>query len=64
MKGAVRLALISLGLLLVAIILSGCSGSGSLHGTDYSVGRHPIDIAFDGKNIWVANSLDDIVTKL
>jgi DNA-binding beta-propeller fold protein YncE len=30
----------------------------------YPVGSHPFALAFDGANIWVANSLDDTVTKV
>ena len=32
--------------------------------TSFTVGTEPIGVAFDGANIWVANSLDDNVSKL
>jgi len=35
----------------------------ALHGT-FSVGREPMDVCFDGKDIWVANRRDNTVTRL
>src|SRR4029077_19687998 len=32
--------------------------------TQFSVGSYPIGVAFDGSNIWVANSGSNTVTKL
>jgi DNA-binding beta-propeller fold protein YncE len=39
------------------------ASTGAVVGT-YGVGTAPVGIAFDGTNIWVANSYDNTVTKI
>ena len=39
------------------------ASTGAVLGT-YSVGNGPLGVAFDGANIWVANSADGMVRKL
>jgi hypothetical protein len=52
------------GIRVTGVLLSKVrTADGALLGTYSSQGAHPVGVAFDGANIWVANQLSNNVVK-